>query len=1600
LLSYYLHEYFSKEKKAETEVSTYCYRQKWFIREMKDIVFEDVFPSEEELSSPAKSICPVCQTSFKNWQSLNAHRLRNHAASKSGGDSSYHRYFCPREKCKYSKIAKKVWFKSMKLLKQHFQKVHMAKLLVCSVCKDRRFSLLRDLQFHEKVCLKNLIENVSTMDMRMDNQSEKDKSIATSMAPTVYVLMPACKSAKVDAETQTDFTVDNKDIQCEVTEQYSWPSERAGMSHSGQRNPFELDSLDFGCQAVACSHESHQDSLLMNNFCQTTSFVADASVDANLPLLNAEDHHQPPPDPLLTKWFFEDEAEEISGTLMLVFCLTNTTAVEVEEMPADHPQVYTMKPPVNKHPRDYTEADLQGLFDQWEANDDPLDPDEIEGWRKPPPLDLNLLKVHTSEQASRIIKKDREMKLFVKFDPKMSRAEIDDLTNIWLMRFFNNHIVSKRRFSQEKEVEFLFIEGSQAWDAYHFVMDQDEVYEVMLEGNKYKGKAQLRGFTSLLDEQSVALQVYALENLDNLVPSFWHEIADCVSRIEELYEDENFPRRKLAALLASKVYYYLGIYKEALKYALYAEELFDVKIHSEYSETIVAIAIDEYIKLRNVEKQSERVGQDWRKNNYDRDKVEERRARIMKQKIKANRNKRKLNIKKEEPEKPKNDEEEDRKNIEAALDKDCESEAITDPRLEAVINRMFDRCFAECEFKQIVGIALETRRIDMLNKALIESEDTVELATYCAKCTVQFVQNRTYRNEVFRHLVELCSSSPLLDYNTLCQCLLYLENPQQAVDCLKKMLVGSKESVLAAYQIAFDLFDSASQQYLTGMLKCISPSEVEEKSDKTNVENSDSKNKPKEENAKSEEELQLEPLRRILSGELTIFAHMQFLIKNNRADLQILKNIKDTVRSSVCHTATVIANGIMYCGTTCDDFLRNNVDWVSKANNWSKFSAVASLGVIHKGHETEATRLLESYLPKDVVSATSSGYLEAGGFYALGLIHAGHGNETLFARLQRELNSTNNEVLRHGLCLGFGVAALGSLRADLCDDLRTILFQDEAVAAEAAGIGIGLILAGSLDYEVFKEMYMCATDTQHEKIQRGICVGIACIAFGRMEQANSWADELLKDQNPILRRAGVYTLAMAYCGSGNTNVVGRLLHLSVSDVNDDVRRAAVSSIGFVMSRNPTACPQLVSLLMESYNPNLRYGAAIALGVSCIASGLREAIALLEPMLDDTVNYVRQGALIAMAMVLMQHNECTAPKVKDFREKLMKIIGDKHEDVISKFGAIIAHGLLDAGGRNVTVSIIGRNENVSMITAIGLLVFLQSWYWFPLAHFISLALQPSCLIGLNSDLKMPNMTFISNAKPSTYAYPPQIVEKQAKNPEKVVAAVLSYTHKSRRREREKQAKQQEQEEKMDVDEAAVNKKKDKDVPDAAATATQATPAIPVESSTPAVENVPSVDKNVAETAEPKAAATPGDTTTTTTAAPATTDTVATTTSAAAVGTGDAEAENKPAVVEPEPTFDTLNNPARVTKLQLKVMTMPDDSNFIPIKPITHGGIILMNEKSAEVAVDFVEEVKANVPLGDEEAEPTAPSPFDYFIENESNGQNQEQTQTDNASAATQ
>ena len=95
----------------------------------------------------------------------------------------------------------------------------------------------------------------------------------------------------------------------------------------------------------------------------------------------------------------------------------------------------------------------------------------------------------------------------------------------------------------------------------------------------------------------------------------------------------------------------------------------------------------------------------------------------------------------------------------------------------------------------------------------------------------------------------------------------------------------------------------------------------------------------------------------------------------------------------------------------------------------------------------------------------------------------------------------------------------------------------------------------------------------------------------------------------------------------------RLLHVAVSDVSVDVRRAAVMSLGFVLCNAPERISKVVQLLSESYSPHVRYGAAMAVGIACAGTGMKSAIELLMPMCKDRVDFVRQGAMIALSMVL-------------------------------------------------------------------------------------------------------------------------------------------------------------------------------------------------------------------------------------------------------------------------------------------------------------------------------------------------------------------------------
>ncbi|KEH21401.1 26S proteasome regulatory complex component [Medicago truncatula] len=639
---------------------------------------------------------------------------------------------------------------------------------------------------------------------------------------------------------------------------------------------------------------------------------------------------------------------------------------------------------------------------------------------------------------------------------------------------------------------------------------------------------------------------------------------------------------------------------------------------------------------------------------------------------------------------------------------------------------------------------------------------------------------------------------------------MFLDEPEGVASILEKLLRSeNKDDALLALQIAFDLVENEHQAFLLNVrdrlslpksqpLESVEPKPSDADSTQnagvsgpddvpmTDGEPASAVNVPEDPSEKMYAE-RLNKIKGILSGETSIQLTLQFLYSHNKSDLLILKTIKQSVemRNSVCHSATIYANAIMHAGTTVDTFLRENLDWLSRATNWAKFSATAGLGVIHRGHLQQGRSLMAPYLPQGGTGGGSP-YSEGGALYALGLIHANHG-EGIKQFLRDSLRSTTVEVIQHGACLGLGLASLGTADEDIYEEIKNVLYTDSAVAGEAAGISMGLLMVGT-GSDKANEMLTYAHETQHEKIIRGLALGIALTVYGREEEADTLIEQMTRDQDPILRYGGMYALALAYSGTANNKAIRQLLHFAVSDVSDDVRRTAVLALGFVLYSDPEQTPRIVSLLSESYNPHVRYGAALAVGISCAGTGLSEAISLLEPLTSDVVDFVRQGALIAMAMVMVQISEASDSRVGTFRRQLEKIILDKHEDTMSKMGAILASGILDAGGRNVTIRLLSKTKHDKVTAVVGLAVFSQFWYWYPLIYFISLAFSPTALIGLNYDLKSPKFEFLSLAKPSLFEYPKPTTVPTTTSTVKLPTAVLSTSAKAKARASKKAEEQ--------------------------------------------------------------------------------------------------------------------------------------------------------------------------------------------------------------------
>jgi len=142
--------------------------------------------------------------------------------------------------------------------------------------------------------------------------------------------------------------------------------------------------------------------------------------------------------------------------------------------------------------RDFSDSDMERLYEQWEEDDEPLEPDELPEHLRPPPavpnFNFDKMGEFKPEDIMKMTKKGKTLMMFVNLDGNPTKQECETLTGIWQSSLRNNHIQAERYVIDDARAIYLFHDGAQAWEAKDFFIEQEGVEFVSLEGQDYPGK--------------------------------------------------------------------------------------------------------------------------------------------------------------------------------------------------------------------------------------------------------------------------------------------------------------------------------------------------------------------------------------------------------------------------------------------------------------------------------------------------------------------------------------------------------------------------------------------------------------------------------------------------------------------------------------------------------------------------------------------------------------------------------------------------------------------------------------------------------------------------------------------------------------------------------------------------------------------------------------------------------------------------------------------------------------------------------------------------------------------------------------------------------
>ena len=138
-----------------------------------------------------------------------------------------------------------------------------------------------------------------------------------------------------------------------------------------------------------------------------------------------------------------------------------------------------------KDVRDYSEADLERLYQQW-ADEDDKDDDEFEA--KPPKEGFKFdPSKMTPQEMMKMSKKGKTIMIFARLKGNPEKSETEKITTRWQQGLLNGNIQTERYLVSDDRVIFLTKDGSYSWEIKDFLIQQPECLEVTFDNQKFPG---------------------------------------------------------------------------------------------------------------------------------------------------------------------------------------------------------------------------------------------------------------------------------------------------------------------------------------------------------------------------------------------------------------------------------------------------------------------------------------------------------------------------------------------------------------------------------------------------------------------------------------------------------------------------------------------------------------------------------------------------------------------------------------------------------------------------------------------------------------------------------------------------------------------------------------------------------------------------------------------------------------------------------------------------------------------------------------------------------------------------------------------------------